>query len=114
MLPERHPPIIGHSKYLRCGCVGNGYVKECDCWLCVVFVCPRCNECDGGFVCGDLESVVGKPLFQGVHVLLKVCGSSLGFRVLSENCDVVCIGEKVGVWVCGEWDVVHVEVKKCG
>ena len=40
--------------------------------LVVVFCIPvvRCNECKGGFVCGDLHSIVGEPLFSCVDVVL--------------------------------------------
>ena len=59
--------------------------------LSVVFLSPRCNECKCRFGCGDLESIVIEPLFECVHVLLKMCGGGLGFRVLCEDSDVVCI-----------------------
>ena len=59
--------------------------------LSVVFAGPRCYKCKCGFGCGDLESIVFEPRFECVHVLLKVCGSSLGFGMLCENSDVACI-----------------------
>jgi len=45
VLPERHSSIVGHSKCCGGVGVGNRYVVECDCGLCVVFAGPRLNKC---------------------------------------------------------------------
>ena len=42
---------------------GRGVFVKCYLWLCYAFSVVRCNECERGFVCGELYSVVGEPLF---------------------------------------------------
>ena len=49
-----------------------------------------------------------------MDVVLKVCGGGLGFGVLCEYGEVVCVREEVSVWVGWEGDVMHEEVEKCG
>ena len=51
-------------------------------WLDVVFSVVWRDECEGGFVCGDLESVFSESFFQLVYILLEVCGGGLVFGVL--------------------------------
>ena len=43
-----------------------------------------------------------------MYVLLKVCGSGLGFRVLCVNGNVVSVRENVCIRVGGKWNVMHV------
>ena len=63
MLVERHPSIECDSKDFGAVCDWYGCVVKCYLWLCFVFCVVRCNECEGGFVCGDVHSVVDEPLF---------------------------------------------------
>ena len=91
MFPERHSSVIGHSKDGGGWVVGDWAIVECDCWLEGKFAVPGCDEGEVGLGRGDLESVCVEPLFEGVDVLLKVCGSGLGFGVLCEDGEVVCV-----------------------
>ena len=85
MLPERHSSVIGHSKEGGCWVVWNWAIVEGDYWLGGVFLVPGCEEGESGFGRGDLESIGFEPLFEGVYVLLKVCGGGLGSWVLCED-----------------------------
>ena len=89
MLPERRSSVIGHSKEGCCWSVRNWTIVESDYWLGGVFLVPGCEKGEGGLGRGDLESIGFEPLFEGVYVLLKVCGGGLGFWVLCEDGDVV-------------------------
>ena len=91
MLPERHSSVVGHSKDGGGWVVGDWAIVECDCGLEGVFAVPGCDECEDGLGGGALESICVEPLFEGVDVLLELCGGGLGFGVLCEDGEVVCV-----------------------